>query len=114
MPSFQDEPQMTYSCLADDNSLCRVHVLAVYEGNRHTIPPTAGDMEVMVEGQRSADERRGVVLVLVSFEPVNWNVHLVGQSMIERVILVRYIVFFLFRVVSSVNDVMSMMAFTKS
>ncbi|XP_033628531.1 uncharacterized protein LOC117291111 isoform X1 [Asterias rubens] len=88
MPSFQDEPQMTYSCLADDNSLCRVHVLAVYEGNRHTIPPTAGDMEVMVEGQRSADERRGVVLVLVSFEPVNWNVHLVGQSMIERVILI--------------------------
>ncbi|XP_022111139.1 uncharacterized protein LOC110990439 [Acanthaster planci] len=89
-PSYQDETQQTYSCRARDNPKYRVFVLAVHEGNRHTRPPTAGDMEVELEGSPPQDSARGFVLVLASYEPVNWHVLLVGELVIDQIIMIAH------------------------
>ena len=63
-----------------------VHVLSVYEGNRHTRPPSAGDTNVnIISGGRSS---KPVILVLASYEPVNWILNLPAGIIISRVILV--------------------------
>ncbi|XP_038049155.1 transmembrane protease serine 9-like isoform X3 [Patiria miniata] len=89
-PSYQDEAQQTYSCLANDNPKYRVYVLAVHEGNRHTRPPVAGDMEVALDGNAPQEGARGFVLVLASYEPVNWSIRLIGQLVMDQVILIAH------------------------
>ena len=87
-PQYNNQPrQPTYSCTPDSSSssLYEVHVLSVYEViNRR--PPTAGDATVnIVSGGRSD---RPLVLVLASYEPVNWILRLPSDVTISRVILV--------------------------
>ena len=63
-----------------------VHVMSVYEGNRHTRPPSAGDTNVnILSGNQSG---RAIVLVFASYEPVNWILNLPAGITISKVILV--------------------------
>ena len=60
--------------------------MAVYEGNRHTRPPSAGDTNVnIVSGGQSG---KPVILVFASYEPVNWILQLPAGITISKVILV--------------------------
>ena len=60
--------------------------MSVYEGNRHARPPSAGDTNVnIVSGGHSG---RPIVLVFVSYEPVNWILNLTAGITISKVILV--------------------------
>ena len=79
------KPTSIYSC-APGNSSPRyeVHVLAMYEGNRHTRPPTAGDTTVNIVNRSD----RPIILVLGSYEPVNWILSLPADIVISKVILV--------------------------
>ena len=60
--------------------------MSVYEGNRNTHPPSAGDTIVNIfSGGQSG---RPIVLVFVSYEPVNWILNLTSGKTISKVILV--------------------------
>ena len=86
-PQYNNQPrQPTYSCTpgSSSSSQYEVHVLSVYEViNRR--PPTAGDATVIFSGGRSD---RPLVLVLASYEPVNWILKLPSDVTISSVILV--------------------------
>ena len=88
-PQYNNQPrQPTYSCTpgSSSSSQYEVHVLSVYEViNRR--PPTAGDATVNIFSGGRPD--RPLVLVLVSYEPVNWILKLPSDVTISRVILVR-------------------------
>ena len=88
-PQYNNQPrQPTYSCTPDSSSSSQyeVHVLSVYEVISRR-PPTAGDATVNIFSGRRPD--RPLVLVLVSYEPVNWILKLPSDVTISRVILVR-------------------------
>ena len=76
----------TYSCTPSSSSTqYEVHVLAVYEViNRR--PPTAGDANVNIVSRGQSN--RPIVLVLASYEPVNWILNLPAGISISKVILV--------------------------
>ena len=87
-PQYNNQPrQPTYSCTpgSSSSSQYEVHVLSVYEViNRR--PPTAGDATVNIFSGRRPD--RPLVLVLASYEPVNWILKVPSDVTISRVILV--------------------------
>ena len=87
-PQYNNQPQQpTYSCTpgSSNSSQYEVHVLSVYEViNRR--PPTAGDATVNIFSGGRSD--RPLVLVLASYEPVNWILKLPSDVTISRVILV--------------------------
>ena len=76
----------TYSCTPSSSSTqYEVHVLAVYEViNRR--PPTAGNANVNIVSRGQSN--RPIVLVLASYEPVNWILNLPAGISISKVILV--------------------------
>jgi len=87
-PQYNKQPIRTiYSCTPSSSSTqYEVHVLSVYEGNRHTRPPSDGDTNVnIISGGQSG---KPVILVLASYEPVNWILNLPAGITISRVILV--------------------------
>ena len=87
-PQYNNQPrQPTYSCTpgSSSSSQYEVHVLSVYEViNRR--PPTAGDATVNIFSGGRSD--RPLVLVLASYEPVNWILKVPSDVTISRVILV--------------------------
>ena len=87
-PQYNNQPrQPTYSCTpgSSSSSQYEVHVLSVYEViNRR--PPTAGDATVNIFSGKWPD--RPLVLVLASYEPVNWILKVPSDVTISRVILV--------------------------
>ena len=88
-PQYNNQPrQPTYSCTPGSSSSNQyeVHVLSVYEVINGR-PPTAGDATVNIFSGGRPD--RPLVLVLVSYEPVNWILKLPSDVTISRVILVR-------------------------
>lgn len=75
-----------YTCVGEHGRDADVHILAVYEGNRHTRPPTAGTMNVNITSSSSTS--RPVVLVFANFEPVVWVVNFPRSLSVVKVILV--------------------------
>ena len=77
----------TYSCTPSSSSTqYEVHVLSVYEViNRR--PPTAGNANVNIVSRGKSN--RPIVLVLASYEPVNWILHLPTGISISKIVLVR-------------------------
>ena len=76
----------TYSCTPSSSSTqYEVHVLSVYEViNRR--PPTAGNANVNIVSRGKSN--RPIVLVLASYEPVNWILHLPAGISISKIVLV--------------------------
>ena len=89
-----EEATRTYSCTA--NSTCNndVHVLSCYEArsdhgfNYH--PTGYSTVDISATGQSS----RPIVLVLVSYEPIEWTLNIPSQIVIDTVIVVSYYRFF--------------------
>ena len=80
------QPQKIYSCTpADSSTQYEVHVLSVYEVINKR-PPSTGDVTVNVFNRGRSD--RGIILVLGSYEPVNWILNLPAGITISKVILV--------------------------
>jgi hypothetical protein len=77
----------TYTCTPHNSSRhYEVHVLAVYEvTNRRS--EEVGDMRVDIIHRGKSDNRR-LVLVLVSYESVNWILNIPPEITINEVILV--------------------------
>ena len=90
-PTFEGRSQTTYSCFADaHNCNYDVHVIGNYEGNGHTgfrVHNTGNtNVRINVRGQMY----RPLVLVFVSYEPVNWILSLSSGVTIEKVLLVSF------------------------
>ena len=105
----QRQGYSTYSCTPSSSSTqYEVHVLSVYEViNRR--PPTAGNANVnIVSGGKS---NRPIVLVLASYEPVNWILHLPAGILVSKVILVSTLVH---QVLKSLTDVVLKYVYTCS
>ena len=86
-PRFNSQPLQTiYSCTpANSSPQYEVHVLSVFEViNRR--PPSAGDVTVNVVSRGKSD--RLIILVLGSYEPVNWILSLSAGITISKVIAV--------------------------
>ena len=86
-PQYNNQPpRQIYSCTPGSSSpQYEVHVLAVYQVI-NTRPPSAGNAAVnILSGGQSG---RPIVLVFVSYEPVNWILNLPAGVTISKVILV--------------------------
>ena len=79
----------TYSCVANDNCENEVHVIGNYEGNgRHgyRVTRTTGNTNLYLTVTGSSS--RPLILVLTSYEPVRWTLHIPTGVVINRVVLV--------------------------
>ena len=87
-PTFNGATQTSYSCVANENCNYDVHVISNYEGDGHTgfrVHNTGNtNVRINVRGQMY----RPLVLVFVSYEPVNWILSLSSAVTIEKVLLV--------------------------
>ena len=81
-----------YSCLVPDNLNPNydVHILSVYKAtsNRAFQTHPTGTSDVRLSLSREA--LKPIVLVLVSYEPVEWRLTVPSGVEIERVLLVRH------------------------
>jgi len=87
-PTYARKSQTTYSCVANDNCNYDVHVIANYESNGHSgfrIHNTGNtNVNLAVTGTSS----KPLILVFVSYEPVNWTLTIPTGVVIDRIILV--------------------------
>ena len=79
--------QDTYKCVTREPGRQSIHVLSVYEGNSHTRPPSAGNMDVTLV--TDSPSNKPVLLVLVSYEPVRWILDVPDIVIIDEILLVR-------------------------
>jgi hypothetical protein len=78
----------TYTCTPDNSSpKYEIHVLAVYEvtSSRYS---TAATAKAMVDIINRGKSNRPIILVLVSYEPVNWVLNIPSGVTIGKGILV--------------------------
>ena len=79
-----------YSCVANANCNYDVHVLSCYEARSDhgfSYHPTGQSVvDISVTGQSS----RPTVLVLASYEPIEWTLNIPSQIVIDTVIVVSY------------------------
>ncbi|KAJ7361918.1 hypothetical protein OS493_014564 [Desmophyllum pertusum] len=90
-PQYNNQQQKTnYSCTPVNSSTqYEVHILSVYEAERiHRRPPVANDATVNIVSDGKSD--RPIILVLGSYESVNWILNLPADITIIKVILVAY------------------------
>ncbi|KAJ7361911.1 hypothetical protein OS493_014557 [Desmophyllum pertusum] len=87
-PQYNNQQQKTnYSCTPVNSSTqYEVHILSVYEAEGiHRRPPVANDATVNIVSDGKSD--RPIILVLGSYEPVNWILNLPANITISKVIL---------------------------
>ena len=80
-----------YSCVTDTNNNYDIHVIGNYESNGHSgfrVHETGyTDLYLTVTGESA----RPLILVLTSYEPVEWTLHIPSGVIIDKVILVSHI-----------------------
>ena len=81
-----------YSCLVPDNLNANydVHIISVYEASSNRLfrqhPTGTSDVSLFVSGEVV----KPIVLVLASYEPIEWRLSIPTGVEIERVLLVSY------------------------
>jgi hypothetical protein len=91
--TFRGTPRTSlYSCVANDNCEHEVHIIGNYESNGH--PGFQGhstgstNLYLTVTGNSS----RRLILVLASYEHIQWTLHIPRGVVIDRVIIVSRII----------------------
>ena len=88
-PTFNGATQTNYSCVANENCNYDVHVISNYEGDyNHGFGPVTRSGTTNVRINVRGQVHRPLVLVFVSYEPVNWILSLSSGVTIEKVLLV--------------------------
>ena len=84
--TFGGLPRTTSSCVVNENCNYEVHVIGNHESNGHTGAGihNTGFTDLHITGSTS----RRLILVLSSYEPVEWLLHIPAGVVIERVIIV--------------------------
>ncbi|KAJ7361913.1 hypothetical protein OS493_014559 [Desmophyllum pertusum] len=84
-PQYNQQSQTTYSCTpVKSSTLFEVHVLSLYEVIYRS--PVAGYTIVNIVSDGKSD--RPIILVLGSYQPVNWILKLPADIIITKVILI--------------------------
>ena len=88
-PAYEGSSQTTYSCVSGVRSQYEVHVISNYESDgQHGFGQTrttgTTDVNLNVDGSGSIP----LVLVFVSYEPVNWRLQVPSGVVIDTVLLV--------------------------
>ena len=88
-PAYDGSSQTTYSCVSGVRSQYEVHVISNYESDgQHGfgLTSTTGttDVNLNVDGSGSVP----LVLVFVSYEPVNWRLQVPSGVVIDTVLIV--------------------------
>ncbi len=88
--TFGGSPRSTSGCVVSGNCNYEIHVLGNYESNGHTgfRVHNTGFTDVYLEVTGSST--RALILVLSSYEPVEWVLHIPVGVIIDRVILVSW------------------------
>ena len=91
LPSTGGRPETRYECISTaTNCEYEVHVIANYESSngRHGFgtPRVAGDtyVNVNINGQSS----KPLILVFISYEPVNWQLNLPTGVVVNKILIV--------------------------
>ena len=95
-PTFEGASQTAYSCVANENCEYDVHVIGNYESNgRHGfgIERTAGTTNVNIVVSGTNQGTKPLILVFVSYEPVKWILSIPSGVVIERILLVKMLMF---------------------
>ena len=85
-PTFEGRSQTTYSCEANENCNYDVHIISNYEGNGHTGFRVHNTGTTNVNIRVTGESSKPLVLVFVSYEPVNWILN--SNRVIDKVLLV--------------------------
>ena len=88
-PTYRGNSQTTYSCVANDNCNYDVHFISNYEGSvtssfRHH-PTGTINVDLNVIGQST----KPLILVLSSYEPIDWILSIPSGVTVDRAIMVR-------------------------
>ena len=88
-PTYDGSSQTTYSCVSGVHSQYEVHVISNYESDgQHGFGQTrttgTTDVNLNVNGSGSVP----LVLVFVSYEPVNWRLQVPSGVVIDTVLIV--------------------------
>ena len=78
----------TYSCVANDNCDNEVHVIGNYESNGHSGLQVQNDGFTNLYLTVTGSSSRPLILVLASYEHVQWTLHIPSGVVIDRVIIV--------------------------
>ena len=78
----------TYSCVANDNCDNEVHVIGNYESNGHSGFRVHNDGFTNLYLTVTGSSSRPLILVLASYEHVQWTLHIPSGVVIDRVIIV--------------------------
>ena len=93
-PTFEGQSQTTYSCVANENCDYDVHVISNYEGDyNHGFGPVNNAGTTNVQLSVSGQSSKPLVLVFVSYEPVNWILSIPRGITIEKVLLVSMLLY---------------------
>ncbi|XP_078667777.1 uncharacterized protein LOC144909589 [Branchiostoma floridae x Branchiostoma belcheri] len=89
---LDSKPTQTFSCVADDNNQYEVHALAVYEGVGSGFQQNKAEApEMNVNVYVTPDPiSKPLVLVLSSYEAVNWVLNLAEDVEVQKVLLIAY------------------------
>ena len=89
-PTYGGQSQTTYSCVAGGNCNYDVHVIGNYESNGHTgfRVHNTGNTNVNLRVSGPNQGSQPLVLVFVSYEPINWILHIPSGVVIDRILLV--------------------------
>ena len=81
-------PRTTYSCVANDNCDNEVHVIGNYISNGQSDFQVHNDGLTNLYLTVTGSSSRPLILVLVSYEHVQWTLHIPSGVVIDRVIIV--------------------------
>ena len=88
-PTFKGQSQITYGCIANENCNYDVHIISNYEGDGHTGFRVHNTGTTYVNINVSTPSLKPLVLVFVSYEPVNWILRIPQGVTIEKILLVQ-------------------------
>ena len=87
--TFRGSPRTTiYSCVANDNCDNEVHIIGNYESNGHSGFRVHNDGFTNLYLTVTGSSSRPLILVLSSYEHVQWTLHIPSGVVIDRVIIV--------------------------
>ena len=88
-PFYQRHPQITYSCVANNNCQNSVHVISTYEAVSTGFAVRSAPITVRITVSGDEEDTKPLILVLTSYYPVRWSLSIPQGVVIERLVVVR-------------------------
>ena len=91
-PFYQQRPQITSSCVANDNCQYSVHAISMYEARSTGLfSVRSGSVAVRISVSGDEEDARPLILILTSYYPVRWSLSIPQGVVFEKVLVVRLV-----------------------